>query len=195
MGNNLEIIKEYLGKKRSDTLTNDDVCMINSVMWSLKSKDPSTQVGAYVVGKDGRVLSAGYNGTPNGWSDDDFPWRNDVKEIGEENTKYPYVIHAEMNSIMNYKGSLKDFNNATIYVTLFPCVNCAKLIVQSGIKRVVYLHDDRKDTMDNICAKLLLKKCGVEIVDYSVLKTIYGIDLSLNSEKKDSAEIKKLEKK
>ena len=169
MENNYEILKEYLGKKREGTLTNDEACMLTALIWSLKSKDPSTQVGACIVNEDGRVISTGYNGSPNGWDNNSFPWGNNVKEIGEENTKYPYVIHAEMNSILNYKG--EDLKDSTMYVTLFPCTNCAKIIVQSGIKKLIYLNDDRKDTKDNKCAKLLLHACGVEYIDFSELKT------------------------
>lgn len=188
MSNQYEILKEFLGNKREGTLSNDDVSMLSALIWSSKSKDPSTQVGACIVSEDGRVLSTGYNGTPNNWNDDFFPWDNNT-QIGEENTKYPYVIHAEMNTIMNYKGSLKDFKNSTIYVTLFPCSNCAKLIVQSGIKKVVYLADDRKDTKDNKCAKLLLKTCGIELINYNDLKTIKEVNLSLEEE---NIKVKKL---
>ena len=188
MSNQYEILKEFLGNKREGTLSNDDVSMLSALIWSLKSKDPSTQVGACIVSEDGRVLSIGYNGTPNNWNDDVFPWDNNTK-LGEENTKYPYVIHAEMNAITNYKGSIKDFKNSTIYVTLFPCSNCAKLIAQSGIKKVVYLIDNRKDTKDNKCAKLLLKTCGVELINYNDLKTIKEVNLSLEEE---NIKIKKL---
>lgn len=166
-----EFMEEYLGGKREKTLTNDESSMLTAVIWALKSKDPSTQVGACIVNEDGRVLTTSYNGTPNNWNDKDFPWGNDVDNIGEENTKYPYVIHAEMNGIFNYKGSIADFKDSTIYVTLFPCSNCAKLIVQSGIKRVVYLMDDRKDTKDNKTAKILLSTCGVDYIDFNKLKT------------------------
>ena len=188
MSNQYEILKEFLGNKREGTLSNDDVSMLSALIWSLKSKDPSTQVGACIVSEDGRVLSIGYNGTPNNWNDDVFPWDNNTK-LGEENTKYPYVIHAEMNAITNYKGSIKDFKNSTIYVTLFPCSNCAKLIAQSGIKKVVYLIDNRKDTKDNKCAKLLLKTCGVELINYNDLKTIKEVNLSLEEE---NIKVKKL---
>lgn len=166
-----ELMKEYLGGKREETLTNDESSMLTAMIWALKSKDPSTQVGSCFVNEEGRVISTGYNGTPKNWKDDDFPWRNDVDNIGERNTKYPYVIHAEMNGILNYKGSIMDFRNSTLYVTLFPCSNCAKLIVQAGIKKVVYLVDDRKDTSDNKHAKILLKNCNVECIDFNELKT------------------------
>lgn len=169
MKENYEIMKEYLGKKRNNTLTNDEASMLTALIWSLKSKDPSTQVGACIVNENGLLISSGYNGTPNAWNDDEFPWENNVDEIGEENTKYPYVIHAEMNSIANYKGF--ELKNSTMYVTLFPCSNCAKLIIQSGIKRLIYLNDDRKDNKDNKCAKILLKMNGVECIDFNELKT------------------------
>ena len=189
--NNYEILKEYLGKKREGTLSNDEVCMLTALIWSSKSKDPSTQVGACIVGEDGRVLSIGYNGTPNTWNNDEFPWGNNVDEIGEENTKYPYVIHAEMNAIMNYKGTLKDLKNSTIYVTLFPCSNCAKLIAQSGIKKVVYLVDNRKNTIDNKCAKILLKSCNVELKSYDELNTKTISEINLSVEDENNIKVKK----
>lgn len=182
---NFEIIKEYIGGKREGTITNDEASMLTALIWAAKSKDPSTQVGACFINPNGRVISTGYNGAPNGWHDEDFPWGN-AKEIGEENTKYPYVIHAEMNGIMNYDGPLKDFDGSTVYVTLFPCTNCSKLLIQAGVKKVVYLIDDRKDTIDNKTSKLMLKQCGIEYIDFATLtKNVSGIDISLNNTKEN----------
>ena len=183
MKENYEIMREYLGKKRNNTLTNDEASMLTALIWSLKSKDPSTQVGSCIVNENGVLISSGYNGTPKDWNDDEFPWENNVEEIGEENTKYPYVIHAEMNAITNYKGL--ELKNSTMYVTLFPCSNCAKLIAQSGIKRLIYLNDDRKDTKDNKCAKILLKMSGVEYIDFNELKTQNYDDVKLIKVKKN----------
>ena len=176
-------LEKYLGGKRLGTLNNDEAAMLTALSWASKSKDPSTQVGACIVNDDGRVLSTGYNGTPNNWCDEEFPWEDNKDGKGEINSKYPYVVHAEMNSFVNYCGSIKDFNNATMYVTLFPCSNCAKLIAQAGIKRVVYLMDDRKGTMDNICAKTLLEKCSVEYISFQELQNVSQVDFSFNSEK------------
>ena len=166
MSNGFNFLEEHLGKQRKQTLNNDEAAMATAVAWSLRSKDPSTQVGACIINEEGRLLSAGYNGTPNQWADEIFPWGKDAEE---ENTKYPYVIHAEMNAISNFHGLKSDLRNSTMYVTLFPCTNCAKLIIQMGITKVVYLTDDRKESLDNICAKRLLDSCGIEYIDFETL--------------------------
>lgn len=173
-----KISEEFLGGKRKDTISAHEAAMMTAVSWSLMSKDPSTQVGACILNTKNRVLSAGYNGTPIGWSDDEFPWA--YKE-GVENSKYTYVVHAEENAIANYKGSVEHFKDATIYVTLFPCSNCSKKIIQSGIKRVVYLFDDRKDTKDNIASKYMLNKAGVEFISFEELRKIDEVDISFDS--------------
>ena len=188
MKEQFEIFKKYLGGKEENTLTNDEAAMFSALIWASKSKDPSTQVGCAIVNERGREVSTGYNGAPNGWDDDDFPWKNntgdDIKNKRTKNSKYTYVIHAEMNAIMNYEGQLKDLRGATLYVTLFPCTNCAKLIAQAGIKRIVYL-DDRPKEIDNRCSKHLLKKAGVEYISFFDLKKVEEatIDLDKNMEK------------
>ena len=127
-----------LNKKRENYLTWDEYFMSIAKLSSMRSKDPSTQVGACIVGLDNRILSIGYNGAPNGFSDDTFPWQREGDML---NTKYAYVCHAEMNAILNYRGTRKELENSKIYVDLFPCNECAKLIVQAGIKEVVYLSE------------------------------------------------------
>lgn len=123
-----------------------------------RSKDPNTQVGACIVDNNNRILSIGYNGAPNGFNDNEFPW----ERVGDFlNTKYAYVVHAERNAILNYKGSHKDFNNARIYVTEFPCNECAKELVQSGIKEVIYLSDKYHDSESTIASRLILDKCSI----------------------------------
>ena len=129
-------------KKRKDYLSWDQFFMGVAKLAAGRSKDPSTQVGACIVDKTNRILSIGYNGTPNGFDDDVFPWARDGEEL---ETKYPYVCHAELNAILNYRGPRKDLQGATIYVDLFPCNECAKLIIQAGIKRIVYLSDKYKN--------------------------------------------------
>lgn len=125
-----------------------------------RSKDPSTQVGACIVSADNRILSVGYNGTPNGYEDDEFPWVSDSEDPVE--TKYPYVIHAERNAIANYAGSRREFQGGTLYVTHFPCNECAKEIVQSGIGEVVYLNDWSKPGMtSNEATVRIFNKTGV----------------------------------
>ena len=123
-----------------------------------RSKDPSTQVGACIVDDDNRILSTGYNGFPYGCSDDEYPWTRD----GDANdTKYPYVVHAELNAILNNRG--KNLVGARIYIALFPCNECAKAIVQSGIREVVYLSDKYANTPSTQASKRMLASAGVRV--------------------------------
>ena len=158
------IPKSNFGGKRETYLSWDETFMLSAVVTSSRSKDPSSQVGACIVGKDNRILSLGYNGAPNGWDDNKFPWQRDSEDYNY--TKYPYVIHAKMNALLNYKGDNKDLVGSTVYVTLFPCSNCAKFLAQAGVKRVVYLSDKYKDTSDNIASKICLKSCGVTFEEF-----------------------------
>ena len=160
-----------------ETLTNEELGMLIAVIAANMSKDPHTQVGSCIMSEENEFLSVGYNTTPKNW-DGEFPWNNNSKEVGEENTKYPYVIHSEVNALNNYKGSKNKLENATIYVTLFPCSNCAKNIVESGIKRVVYRDDFYKDLLDNQCSKRLLTQCGVEYVQFKELSNMKEYNLS-----------------
>lgn len=119
-----------------------------------RSKDPNTQVGACIVSPDNIILSTGYNGFPKGCSDDEYPWARE----GEE-TKYPYVVHAELNAILNCSG--KSLKGSKIYVALFPCNECAKAIIQSGIREVIYLSDKYDGTPDVSASKRMLASAGV----------------------------------
>lgn len=125
---------------------------------ALRSKDPHTQVGAAIVDDDHRVISVGYNGLPRGCADQEYPWQREGDVL---DTKYPYVVHAELNAILNSKWSVK---GTTIYVSLFPCNECAKAIIQSGIKRVVYESDKYDGTEMNVAAKRMLSSAGVELI-------------------------------
>lgn len=154
------IPKDKLGHKRINYSSWDENFMLHAVVASARSKDPSSQVGACIVGSNNRILSLGYNGAPNVWDDKDFPWDREAED--NNHTKYPYVIHGEMNALLNYKGDNKDLIGSTVYVTLFPCSNCAKCLAQAGIKRVVYLSDKYKDTPDNIAAKTCFNYCNIE---------------------------------
>lgn len=132
-----------------------------SLLSGMRSKDPNTQVGACIVSEDNKILSMGYNGFPIGCSDEDFPWERDGEMI---ETKYAYVTHSELNAILNYRGgSLK---GAKLYVSLFPCNECAKAIIQSGIKTVIYGDDKYADTPGNICARRMFDAAGVEYRKY-----------------------------
>ena len=147
-------------KKREDYLNWEEYFMAVAKLTAMRSKDPNTQVGACIVGTDNRILSVGYNGAPNGFDDDKFPW---AREGNPLDTKYLYVCHAERNAILNFKGSRRDLENAVIYVDLFPCNECAKEIIQSGIKEVVYLSDKYADTEGTIASKRMLEAAGVKL--------------------------------
>ena len=150
---------EKINKQRKDYLTWDEYFMGIAKLSAMRSKDPNTQVGACIVSAENRILSIGYNGSPNGFHDDVFPWDREGEPL---NTKYLYVCHAEMNAILNYRGSRKDLENTKIFVDLFPCNECAKLIIQSGIKEIIYLSDKYKDTDGVIASKRLFDTCGVK---------------------------------
>ena len=125
---------------------------------ALRSKDPNTQVGACIIDSENKVVSIGYNGMPRGCNDDEFPWE---REGGFLDTKYAFVVHAELNAILNSPRSVKD---CTLYVSLFPCNECAKAIIQSGIRKIVYESDKYAGTEGNIASKKMLEKAGVELV-------------------------------
>ncbi|MDD3187209.1 MAG: dCMP deaminase family protein [Bacilli bacterium] len=144
--------------KREDYLTWDEYFMAVAKLSAMRSKDPSTQVGACIVDKNNRILSMGYNGTPNGYNDDDFPWGREGATLDK---KYVYVVHAELNAILNYRGSRKDLEGAKIYVDLFPCNECAKAIVQCGIKEIIYVSDKYAEDDPWVASKKILDECGV----------------------------------
>lgn len=142
--------------KRKDYISWDEYFMGVALLASKRSKDPNTQVGACIVDQNNVILTTGYNGFPKGCSDDEFPWDREG-----ENTKYPYVVHAELNAILNASG--KDLKGARIYVDLFPCNECAKAIIQSGIKEVIYLSDKYANTPATQASKLMLTTAGVRL--------------------------------
>lgn len=164
-------------KKRENYLSWDEYFMAIAKLSAMRSKDPSTQVGACIVDKNNRILSIGYNGAPNGYNDDMFPWDRDDDEL---ETKYPYVVHAERNAILNYRGSRKDFEGAKIYVDLFPCNECAKEIIQAGISEVIYLSDKYANTNSVIASKRLFDACGVS---YHELKDVKNKEVILTLKK------------
>ncbi len=167
---------KIVNKQRKDYLSWDEYFMAIAKLSSMRSKDPSTQVGACIVGHDNRILSIGYNGAPNGFDDKKFPWDREGSML---DTKYAYVCHGEMNAILNYRGSRKDLEGAKIYVDLFPCNECAKLIIQSGIKEVIYLSDKYKDLDDFKISKRMMDECGVT---YRELKLNKEINIKLVSD-------------
>ena len=147
-----------MSNKRNDYIGWDDYFMGVSLLAAERSKDPSTQVGACIVSDDNRILSTGYNGFPQGCSDDDFPWNRD-QSLGE--TKYNFVVHAELNAILNAGG--KSLVGSRIFVSLFPCHECAKAIIQAGVKEVVYLSDKYNGTESDNASKRMLNAAGVKL--------------------------------
>ena len=148
-------------KKRTDYITWDEYFMGVAKLASLRSKDPNSQVGACIVGQDNKILSMGYNGLPRGCSDDDFPW---AREGDTLETKYAYVTHSELNAILNYRGD--SLEGSKIYVTLFPCNECAKAIIQAGIKTVVYADNKYDGTPSVEASKRLMNAAGVRYYKY-----------------------------
>ncbi|MFR8334164.1 MAG: deoxycytidylate deaminase [Oscillospiraceae bacterium] len=140
--------------KRENYITWDEYFMGVAMLAARRSKDPNTQVGACIVSQDNIIISTGYNGLPNGCSDDEYPWERE----GEE-TKYPYVVHAELNAILNANG--RDLRGSRLYVALFPCNECAKAIIQAGVKEVLCLSDKYADTSATRASKRMMDSAGV----------------------------------
>ena len=146
--------------KRKDYLDWDETFILMSTLIAKRSKDPNTQTGACIVDDNNIVVGLGYNGFPRGCRDDSFPWCRD----GElTKTKYAYVVHAEANAILNSSRSVKD---CKMYCHLSPCNECAKIIIQSGIKEVIYESDKYKDVDIFKVAKKMLKTAGVKLRKY-----------------------------
>ncbi len=127
----------------------------------MRSKDPNTQVGCCIVSEDHKILSMGYNGFPTGCSDDDFPW---AREGDPLENKYFYTTHSELNAILNYRGG--SLEGTRMYVTLFPCNECAKAIIQAGIKELIYDSDKYSDTPSTIASRSMLRAAGVTFRRY-----------------------------
>ncbi len=138
---------------------------------AMRSKDPNTQVGACIVDRDNKVVSIGYNGMPRGCNDNEFPWE---REGGFLDTKYAFVVHAELNAILN---SPRPVSGCTLYVSLFPCNECAKAIIQSGISKIVYESDKYNGTEGNIASKKMLNEAGVELQQLP-----YAVNVALSKE-------------
>ena len=151
--------------KRDGYISWDEYFMGVALLAAQRSKDPSTQVGACIVDANNRILSTGYNGFPKGCSDDEFPWNRD-DTLGE--TKYPFVVHAELNAILNASG--KSLAGATLYVALFPCNECAKAIIQSGITEVVYLSDKYNGTPSFVASRRMLDTANVKLTQLKPTK-------------------------
>lgn len=148
--------------KREEYLSWDEYFMGVAMLSGMRSKDPNTEVGCCIVSQENRILSMGYNGFPAGCSDDEFPWEREGDSPLE--TKYVYTTHSELNAILNYKGG--SLAGAKLYVSLFPCNECAKAIIQCGIKEVIYDSDKYADTPSVIASKRMMEAAGVRYHQY-----------------------------
>ena len=157
------------GMKRQDYISWDEYFMGVALLAAKRSKDPNTQVGACIVDQNNVILTTGYNGFPKGCSDDEFPWNREG-----EITKYPFVVHAELNAILNASG--KSLRGSRLYVALFPCNECAKAIIQAGISEVVYLSDKYADTAGIKASKMMLTAAGVKLTQFKPAITDITLD-------------------
>ena len=154
--------------KSNNYISWDEYFIGVAMLSALRSKDPSTKVGACIVNENKRIVGIGYNGLPCGCSDDEFPWE---RTGGFLDTKYAYVVHAEPNAILN---ATSDLTNATLYVTLFPCNECAKLIIQSGIREIVYVSDKYQDTDASKASRRMLEAAGLKLRQLDAPKISLG---------------------
>ena len=159
--------------KRTNYLSWDQYFMGIAKLSAMRSKDPHTSVGACIVGKDNKILSVGYNGMPQGCSDDIYPWDSDSDDPLQ--TKYLYVCHAELNALLNYTGT--NLKGAKIYTTLFPCNECTKALIQSGIREVIYAEDKYANTASVLASKKMMKSAGIKYHAYSPEETEVHMNL------------------
>lgn len=150
-----------MSSKRKDYISWDEYFMGVAILSGMRSKDPNSQVGCCIVSQDNKILSMGYNGFPKGCSDDEFPWDREGDPL---DTKYVYVAHSELNAILNYSGG--SLAGAKLYVSLFPCNECAKAIIQCGIKEVIYDSDKYADTPATKASKRMMEAAGVTYRKY-----------------------------
>ena len=150
-----------MSSKREDYINWDEYFMGVAHLSGMRSKDPNTQVGACIVSQNHKILSMGYNGFPAGCSDDEFPWGREGDEL---DTKYPFVTHSELNAILNYRGG--SLEGTKLYVSLFPCNECAKAIIQAGIREVVYDSDKYNGMPSDVASKKMFDAAGVKYTKY-----------------------------
>jgi len=168
--------EECKNQARKDYISWDEYFMGVSILSAQRSKDPSTQVGCCIVNQDKKIVGTGYNGFPIGVSDECLPWsrKGDLLD-----TKYPYVVHAELNAILNSVG--RDLSGCTLYVALFPCNECAKAIIQSGIKEVVYLSDKYADLEGTKASKIMFEQAGIKLRHLAIEHKKLVVDLDYNN--------------
>lgn len=154
--------EKHISEKRQDYISWDEYFMGVAILSGMRSKDPNTQVGACIVSEDNKILSMGYNGFPRGCSDDEFPWSREGEPL---DNKYFYTTHSELNAILNYRGG--SLEGSKLYVSLFPCNECAKAIIQSGIRTVIYDSNKYDGTPSVIASKRMLQAAGVACRAYT----------------------------
>jgi dCMP deaminase len=169
-----EFEKEIKMEKREDYISWDEYFMGVAILSSLRSKDPNTQVGACIVNQEKKIVGVGYNGFPSGCNDDELPWGREGDWL---ETKYPYVCHAELNAILN--SISHDLKGCRLYVALFPCNECAKAIIQSGIKEVVYLSDKYAESDNVKASKKMFTQAGVEFRQLKLERTEILLNLQV----------------
>ena len=162
-----------MSEKREGYISWDEYFMGVAKLAGMRSKDPNTQVGACIVSDDNKILSIGYNGLPRSCSDDEFPWNRDNEDPYQN--KYFYTTHSELNAILNYRGG--SLEGAKLYVTLFPCNECAKAIIQTGIRTVVYESDKYALTPSTRASKRMFDAAGVRYYHYNATGRKVEIDL------------------
>ncbi|MBN1517898.1 dCMP deaminase family protein [Candidatus Sumerlaeota bacterium] len=160
-------------KKRDDYISWNDYFMGVAILAAHRSKDPHSQVGCCVVSRDKKILGVGYNGFPIGCSDEELPWGREGAFL---ETKYPYVCHAELNAVMN--SNFADLRGAIVYVTLFPCNECTKLLIQKGVGRIVYLSDKYHDSDSSVASRRMLDMAGVEYEAFQADRDRLTIDFA-----------------
>ncbi len=159
--------------KRKNYISWDEYFMGIAMLSAERSKDNNTQVGACIVNKEHKIVAVGYNGMPTGCDDDDMPWEREGETSLD--TKYPFVCHAELNAILNRNSA--NLNECTLYVTLFPCNECAKAIIQSGIKKIVYYDNKYANSESTAASAFLFRKCGVECKQYEKNGKIISLEM------------------
>lgn len=162
-----------MGSQRKDYISWDEYFMGVAKLSGMRSKDPNTQVGCCIVSQDNKILSMGYNGFPIGCSDEEFPWIREGEDPLE--TKYVYIVHSELNAILNYRGG--SLEGSKLYVSLFPCNECAKAIIQSGIKEVIYDSNKYENSASVMASMRMLKTAGVKVHRYERSGRAVSIEL------------------
>ncbi|XP_055853750.1 probable deoxycytidylate deaminase [Episyrphus balteatus] len=174
--------------QRTDYLSWEDYFMATALLTSQRSKDPVTQVGACIVDKDNLILAVGYNGFPRNCNDEEFPWCKDKEN--PFNDKKMYVVHAEANAILNKNSA--NLTGALLYTTLFPCNECTKIIIQSGIKEVIYVSDKHHEKPTYHASKRMLDAVGIKHRRYTPTKKKIVLDFDLFAGEEETIDLSKL---